>query len=147
MLSIYIRNEMTFLIFLCCIGTVGTYALYANPSRAPIVLFVARRCLTSIILYKQPVNTNSATVALNNPYSLSKNSPKNVISNPLNPNLVMTSPPPSTLELTAPSIYVSLDYTPLSIPVTLSHVKSPKAGAIVLFAGNLSYSLPKQQSH
>ncbi|KAM3442433.1 hypothetical protein MY4824_001027 [Beauveria thailandica] len=39
--------------------------------------------------------------------------------------------------LTAPGCHVALTHSPLDIPSTLALVRSPSAGAIVLFAGNL----------
>lgn len=44
--------------------------------------------------------------------------------------------------LTAEGISVSLTQFPLDIPSILDSVKSPKAGAVVLFAGNFSSSEP-----
>ncbi|KAK5124331.1 hypothetical protein LTR08_005952 [Meristemomyces frigidus] len=40
-----------------------------------------------------------------------------------------------TQSLTEPAIHVSLTYSPLDATATLARVKSPKAGAVVLFAG------------
>jgi molybdopterin synthase catalytic subunit len=37
--------------------------------------------------------------------------------------------------LSEPNIYVSLTYDPLDASAAMARVKSPKAGAVVLFAG------------
>jgi molybdopterin synthase catalytic subunit len=47
--------------------------------------------------------------------------------------------------LSEPNIYVSLTYDPLDASAAMARVKSPKAGAVVLFAGeqtSQSSSLP-----
>ncbi|KAI9709376.1 MAG: hypothetical protein M1812_007712 [Candelaria pacifica] len=51
-----------------------------------------------------------------------------------NPNPDPTpTPPPQTIS--SSNIHIELTHSPLSIPAVISHVRSPKAGAIVLFAG------------
>lgn len=45
----------------------------------------------------------------------------------------MAKPPPAILS--EPNLHVSITYQPLEPLLTLSHVRSPSAGAIVLFAG------------
>ncbi|KAF2817241.1 Molybdopterin biosynthesis MoaE [Mytilinidion resinicola] len=47
----------------------------------------------------------------------------------------MSAPPSDPLPLTAPGITVSLTHSPLNPLTPLTFVKSPKAGAVVLFAG------------
>ncbi|KAK5740127.1 hypothetical protein LTR17_004839 [Elasticomyces elasticus] len=42
---------------------------------------------------------------------------------------------PGTQSLTEPSIHVALTYSPLDASAAMARVKSPKAGAVVLFAG------------
>ncbi|MCJ1328354.1 Molybdopterin synthase catalytic subunit [Thelotrema lepadinum] len=44
-------------------------------------------------------------------------------------------PPPRTVTINHPGIHLSLTPDPLSIDAITSHVRSPKAGAIVIFAG------------
>lgn len=51
----------------------------------------------------------------------------------------------TTHTLTEPNIHVALTHEPLDIPSTLNRIKSPKAGAIVLFAG--TSPLPSLPSH
>jgi molybdopterin synthase catalytic subunit len=43
--------------------------------------------------------------------------------------------------LSEPNIYVSLTYDPLNASAAMARVKSPKAGAVVLFAGMPSVPL------
>jgi len=53
----------------------------------------------------------------------------------------------TTHTLTEPNIHVALTHDPLDIPSTLNRIKSPKAGAIVLFAGTFPPSLPPTHPH
>lgn len=55
----------------------------------------------------------------------------------------MATPPPATLSDPLTNTHVTLTHSPLDLNQTINHVRSPKAGAIVLFAGKpLSPSPP-----
>ena len=58
----------------------------------------------------------------------------------------MKSHPAEPQQLTADGLSVSLTYCPLDTSSILASVKSPKAGAVVLFAGFLSL-LPESLLH
>lgn len=45
------------------------------------------------------------------------------------------SPPPPPQLVSVDNVHVELTYEPLNITATLDRVRSPKAGALVLFAG------------
>lgn len=58
---------------------------------------------------------------------------------------IMAAAPPAftgAQALSAPSVYVSLTYDPLSASDALSRVRSPQAGAVVLFAGTYAPRTP-----